>query len=49
MADPRDVLVSELLSKIVCAMVDRPEFVVIKTHVTEEGASLAIDVDPDDT
>lgn len=49
MADPRDIAVSKLLSKIVCAMVDRPEFVVIKTHAAEEGASLAIDVHPDDT
>ena len=49
MADPRDVSVSKLLSKIVCAMVDRPEFVVIKTHVAEEGASFSIDVHPDDT
>ncbi|MDP9050746.1 MAG: KH domain-containing protein [Acidobacteriota bacterium] len=29
-------------------MVDRPEFVVIKTHVAEEGASFSIDVHPDD-
>jgi hypothetical protein len=49
MADPRDVSVSKLLSKIVCALVDRPEFVVIKTHPTEEGASFAIDVHPYDT
>jgi len=48
MADPRDVSVSELLSKIVRVMVDRPEFVVIKTRAEEEGASLAIDVHPDD-
>jgi hypothetical protein len=48
MADPRDVSVSKLLSKIVCALVDRPEFVVIKTHAAEEGASLSIDVHPDD-
>jgi hypothetical protein len=49
MADPRDVSVSKLLSKIVCALVDRPEFVVIKMHAAEEGASFAIEVHPDDT
>jgi predicted RNA-binding protein YlqC (UPF0109 family) len=49
MPDPRDVSISKLLSKIVCTMVDRPEFVVIKTHVAEEGASFAIEVHPDDT
>ena len=48
MPDPRDVSVSKLLSKIVCAMVDRPEFVVINTHTAEEGASFSIDVHPDD-
>ena len=48
MADPRDVSVSALLSKIDCAMVDRPELVVIKTNVPEEGASLAIEVHRDD-
>ena len=30
-------------------MVDRPEFVVIKTHAAEEGASFAIEVHPQDT
>jgi len=49
MADPRDVSVSKLLSKMVCALVDQPEFVVIKTHIAEEGASFSIDVHPDDT
>ena len=49
MADPRDVSVSKLLSKIVCALVDRPEFVVIKTHAAEEGLNFSIDVHPDDT
>jgi len=39
MADPRDASASKLLSKIVCAMVDRPEFVVINAHAAEEGAS----------
>jgi hypothetical protein len=42
--DPRDVSISKLLYKIVCAMVDQPEFVVIRTHVTEDGASFGIDV-----
>jgi predicted RNA-binding protein YlqC (UPF0109 family) len=49
MPDPRDVSVSKLLSKIVCALVDRPEFVSIKTHVADEGASFSIEVHPDDT
>jgi predicted RNA-binding protein YlqC (UPF0109 family) len=30
-------------------MVDRPEFVVIKTLVAEDGASFAIEVHPEDT
>ena len=29
-------------------MVDRPEFVVIKTQAAEEGASFSIDVHPED-
>lgn len=49
MPDPRDVSTSKLLTTIVCAMVDRPEFVVIKMHAAEEGASFVIDVHPDDT
>ena len=49
MPDPRDVSTSKLLSNIVCAMVDRPAFVVIKMHAAEGGASFAIDVHPDDT
>jgi predicted RNA-binding protein YlqC (UPF0109 family) len=49
MADPRDVSVSKLLSKIVCVLVDLPEFVVIKTRAEEEGASFVIDVHPNDT
>ena len=49
MPDPRDVQACTLLRKIVCALVDRSEFVVIKTHVTEDGASFAIDVHSDDT
>lgn len=49
MSDPRDISVSQLLSRIVCALVDRPEFVVIKTHAAEEGVSFSIDVHPDDT
>ncbi|MDP9051505.1 MAG: KH domain-containing protein [Acidobacteriota bacterium] len=48
MPDPRDVSVSKLLSKTVCAMVDRPEFVVINAHAAEEGASFTIEVHPDD-
>jgi predicted RNA-binding protein YlqC (UPF0109 family) len=48
-ADQRDVSASKLLSNIVCALVDRPEFVVIKMHAAEEGASFAINVHPDDT
>jgi uncharacterized protein len=48
MTDPRDVSVSKPLSKVVCAMVDRPEFVVINSHAAEAGASFTIDVHPDD-
>jgi predicted RNA-binding protein YlqC (UPF0109 family) len=44
LSDPRDVSISKLLYKIVCAMVDQPEFVVIRTHVAEDGASFGIDV-----
>ncbi|MDP9049202.1 MAG: KH domain-containing protein [Acidobacteriota bacterium] len=49
MPDPRDVSVSKLLAKMVCAMVDLPEFVVIKSHAAEGGASFAIEVHPEDT
>lgn len=49
MPDPRDVSASKLLHKIVCEMVDQPEFVVIKTHVAEDGARFNIDVHPGDT
>jgi uncharacterized protein len=49
MTDPRDISVSKLLSKMICALVDRPEFVVIKTQATEDGVSFAIEVHPDDT
>ena len=49
MSDPRDVLASKLLQKIVCALVDQPEFVIIHTHVAEDGARLTIDTHPDDT
>ena len=47
--DPRDVSVHKLLVKIVAALVDRPEFVVIKTQVTEDGATFTIHAHPDDT
>jgi len=46
--DPRDAFVHKLLSQIVSAMVDQPEFVVIKTHVAEEGAHFDIEVHPGD-
>ena len=48
MPDPRDVSVLKLLSKIVHEMVDQPEFVIVTTHVAEDGASFAIDVHPGD-
>jgi hypothetical protein len=47
--DPRDVSVYKLLSKIVSVLVDRPEFVVIKTQVTEDGAIFTVHAHPDDT
>ena len=49
MPDPRDVSVDKLLFKIVVALVDRPEFVVIKTQVTEAGATFTVHAHPDDT
>jgi predicted RNA-binding protein YlqC (UPF0109 family) len=49
MADPQDGAICKLLHKIVCALVDRPEFVVIKTHAEEEGATFTIGAHPDDT
>ena len=48
MPDPRDVSVHTLLCKIVCALVDRPEFVVIKTQETEDGAMFTIHAHRDD-
>jgi len=36
MPDPRDVSVSKLLSHMVCVLVDRPEFVVIKMYAAKE-------------
>ena len=47
--DPSDIPISKLLHKIVSALVDRPEFVIIKTHVAEDGMVFAIEVHPDDT
>ena len=49
MSDPRDVAVYNLLFKIVGALVDRPELVVIQTQVTEDGATFTIHSHPDDT
>jgi hypothetical protein len=45
--DPRDTSVYKLLFKIVAALVDRPEFVVIKTQVTEDGARLYLRMEDD--
>jgi predicted RNA-binding protein YlqC (UPF0109 family) len=47
--DPVDISVYKLLLKIVVALVDRPEFVVIKTQVTEDGATFTVRAHPDDT
>jgi hypothetical protein len=47
--DPRGVQVHKLLHKIVCALVDQPEFVIIKTLVEEDGAAFSIHTHPDDT
>ena len=48
MPDPKDVPVSQLLHNIVNALVDLLEFVIIKTHVAEDGIAFAIEVRPDD-
>jgi predicted RNA-binding protein YlqC (UPF0109 family) len=47
--DPRNVSAHKLLLKIVGVLVDRPEFVVIKTQVTEDGATFTVHAHPDDT
>ena len=49
MPDPRDVSVYHLLLKIVGVLVDRPEFVVIQTQLTEDGATFTVHAHPDDT
>ena len=49
MSDPRDVSVYKLLLRIIGALVDRPEFVVIQTQVTEDGATFTVHAHPDDT
>ena len=49
MSDPRDVSAYNLLFKIVVALVDRPEVVVIETQVTEDGATFTVHAHPDDT
>lgn len=49
MSDPRDDLVYNLLVRIVGALVDRPEAVVIQAKVTEDGATFTIRTHPDDT
>jgi predicted RNA-binding protein YlqC (UPF0109 family) len=48
MLDPSDALALELLSMIICALVDYPEFVVIETEVTEDGARFIAQVHPPD-
>lgn len=49
MSGPRDVPISKLLHKIVSALIDRPEFLSIKTFATEDGATFTIDTHLDDT
>ena len=49
MSDPRDVPVSQLLHKIVSALIDRPEFLTVKTSATEDGATFTIGAHPDHT
>jgi uncharacterized protein len=44
-----DISVYKLLLKIVVALVDRPEFVIIQTQVTEDGATFTVHAHPDDT
>ena len=48
MPDRRDVPVSKLLHNIVNALVDLPEFVIIKNRTAENGMAFAIEVHPDD-
>ena len=43
MADPRDVSVSKLLSKIVCALVDRPESVEVE-EMSQHGNTVHVEV-----
>ena len=49
MSDSGDDLVYNLLVRIVGALVDRPEAVVIQAQVTEDGATFTIRTHPDDT
>jgi predicted RNA-binding protein YlqC (UPF0109 family) len=49
MSDPRDFPVYRLLFNIVCDLVDHSDKVVIKTVWTDDGATFAISVHPDDT
>jgi predicted RNA-binding protein YlqC (UPF0109 family) len=49
LSDPRDVPVSQLLHKIVSALIDRPEFLTVKTSATEDGATFTIGAPPDHT
>jgi predicted RNA-binding protein YlqC (UPF0109 family) len=48
MPDPRDVSVYALLFRIVCAIVDHPHAVRIRTVWVADGASFAVRVHPND-
>jgi predicted RNA-binding protein YlqC (UPF0109 family) len=48
MSDPKDFPVYQLLFSIVCALVDHPDKVVIKTVWADDGATFSISVHPDD-
>jgi uncharacterized protein len=48
MPDPRDVSVYQLLSKMVCAIVDRPRSLIIETLWVADGAAFTARSHPDD-
>jgi predicted RNA-binding protein YlqC (UPF0109 family) len=48
MPDPRDAAVSGLLYRMICAVVDMPQLVTIRTVPAEEGATFIIECDAKD-
>ncbi len=47
--DPKDIPVSDLLHKMLEALVDRPEFVTIQTRQDFDFLPFCVQVHPDDT